>query len=230
MDDRTTLLFALSDYRVLDVVLEPDGGRRVLVESVADEGGCPACGVMSGLIKDRPTSQVKDLPHGLVPLRLEVRKRRFTCAQRLCPRRSFTETTVQLPARARITTRLKVGVTAAVTTTNRAVSEVASNHGIAWGTVHRILVRAAADVLGQAESTTMIGIDETRARSVRWTQQQDETVSGSTLSWRRSNPWMTSIVDLDRTHRGGIIGLAAGRSGAWWRAGYACRPTSSARR
>ena len=214
MDDRTALLFAQSDYRVLDVVLEPDGGRRVLVESVADEGGCPACGVMSGLIKDRPTSQVKDLPHGPVPMRRQVRKRRFTCAQRLCPRRSFTETTVQLPARARIATRLKVWVTAAVTTTNRAVSEVASNHGIAWGTVHRILVRAAADVLGQAESTTMIGIDETRARNVRWTQQQDETVSGSTLTWRRSNPWMTSIVDLDRTHRGGIIGLAAGRSGA----------------
>ena len=36
------------------------GGRRVLVESVADEGGCPACGVLSGLIKDRPTSRVED--------------------------------------------------------------------------------------------------------------------------------------------------------------------------
>ena len=35
--------------------------------------------------------------------------------------------------------------------------------------------------------------------------------------WRRSNPWMTSIVDLststDRAHPGGIIGLAPGRSG-----------------
>lgn len=38
----------------------PMGGRRVLVESVADEGGCPACGVLSGLIKDRPTSRVED--------------------------------------------------------------------------------------------------------------------------------------------------------------------------
>ncbi len=44
MDDRTTLLFVLSDFRVLDVTLAPDGGRRALVESVADEGGCPACG------------------------------------------------------------------------------------------------------------------------------------------------------------------------------------------
>ena len=149
MDDRTTLLFALSDYRVLDVVLESDGGRRVLVESVAVVGGCPACGVMSGLIKDRPTSRVKDLPHGLVPLRLEVRKRRFTCEQGLCPRRSFTQTTVQLPARARVTRRLAIRVAAPVVTTNRAVSEVARDHQVAWGTVHRVLVRAAVTCWGK---------------------------------------------------------------------------------
>jgi len=59
MSDRTTLLFALPGFRVLDVTLEPDGGRRVLVESVVDRGGCPGCGVLSGLIKDRPTSRVK---------------------------------------------------------------------------------------------------------------------------------------------------------------------------
>ena len=214
MDDRTTLLFALSEYRVLDVTLEPDGGRRVLVETIAVEAGCPVCGVMTGRVKDRPMSRVRDLPHGPVPLTVLVRKRRYLCSQRLCPRRSFTETSVQLPARARVTTRLKVRVAAAVVTTNRAVSEVATDHGIAWGTVHRILVRAAADLLGQAEPTSMIGIDETRARSVRWTQQPDDTTAGPALTWRRSNPWMTSIVDLDRTHPGGIIGLAAGRSGA----------------
>jgi transposase len=171
MSDRTTLLFALPDFRVLDVIRDPDGGRRVVVESVADEGGCPACGVISRLIKDRPTSRVKDLPHGPVPLVVWVRKRRFACAEVLCERRSFTETSAQLPARARVTTRLKVKVCAAVTTTNRAVSEVAKDYGIAWWTVHRILVKAAADVLGQASPTSMIGIDETRARSVRWIQE-----------------------------------------------------------
>jgi len=134
-------------------------------------GRRPACGVLSGLIKDRPTSRVKDLPHGPVPLVVFVRKRRFACAELLCERRSFTEPTAQLPARARVTTRLKVKVCAAVTTTNRAVSEVAKDHGIAWWTVYRILVKAAADVLGQAAPTSMIGIDETRARRVRWVQE-----------------------------------------------------------
>ena len=199
------------------------GGRRVVVESVADEGGCPACGVISRLIKDRPTSRVKDLPHGPVPLVVWVRKRRFACVQVLCERRSFTETSAQLPARARVTTRLKVKVCAAVTTTNRAVSEVAKDYGIAWWTVHRILVKAAADVLGQAAPTSMIGIDETRARSVRWIQEGVD----KTVTWRRSDPWMTSIVDLDRSHPGGIIGLAAGRSGACVQGYIGCRAASS---
>ena len=206
MSDRTSLLFALPAFRVLKVSLEPDGGRRVLVESVAVEGGCPGCGVLSGLIKDRPTSRVKDLPHGVVPLRVWVRKRRFLCAEGACPRRSFTETSGQLPARARLTTRLRSKISAAVSTTNRAMSEVGKDYGVAWWTVHRVLVAAAADVLGPAKPTCSIGIDETRARSVRWLLGE--------VGWRRSDPWMTSIVDLDPATRGGIIGLAPGRSGA----------------
>ena len=206
MSDRTTLLFALPGFRVLDVSAEADGARRVLVESVAEQGGCPACGVLSGLIRDRPTSRIKDLPHGPVPLRVWVRKRRFACAQTLCARRSFTETSAQLPARARLTARLRTKISEAVSTTNRAMSEVGKDHGVAWWTVHRVLVAAAADALGPAAPTTMIGIDETRARSVRWLLAE--------VGWRRSDPWMTSIVDLDPASRGGIIGLAPGRSGA----------------
>jgi transposase len=206
MFDRTSLLFALPAFRVLDVSIEPDGGRRVLVESLATEGGCPACGVLSGLIQDRPMSRIKDLPHGQVPLRVWVRKRRFRCVETACPRRSFTETSSQLPARSRLTTRLRSKISAAVSTTNRAMSEVGNDYGVAWWTVHRVLVAAAADVLGQAEPTTTIGIDETRARSVRWLLGE--------VGWRRSDPWMTSIVDLNPASRGGIIGLAPGRSGA----------------
>ncbi len=223
MDDRTTVMFALPGFRVLDVTEDDAGGRLVLVETVATEGGCPSCGVLSSRIKDRPTSRAKDLPHGVVPLRLWVRKRRYLCAEELCSRRSFTETSAQLPARSRLTTRLRVKVSAAVTTTNRAMSEVAKDYGVAWWTVHRILVAAAAAVLGPAAPTTMIGIDETRARSVRWLREE--------ANWRRSDPWMTSIVDLDPSHPGGIIGLAPGRSGACvWRAGSPCRAASSALR
>ena len=200
------MLFALPAFRVLQVSLEPDGGRRVLVESLATEDGCPGCGVLSALVKDRPTSRVKDLPHGVVPLRVWVRKRRFRCAEAACVRRSFTETSGQLPARSRLTTRLPKKIGAAVSTTNRAMSEVGNDYGVAWWTVHRVLLAAAADVLGPAEPTAAIGVDETRARSVWWLLGE--------VGWRRSDPWITSIVDLDPASRGGVIGLAPGRSGA----------------
>ena len=206
MSDRTSLLFALPGFRVLDVTLEPDGGRRVLVESEAQEGGCPSCGVLSGLIKERATSRVRDLRHGVLPLRVWVRKRRFVCAEVLCERRSFTEVSEQIPARARVTTRLRQVVSAAVTVTNRAVSEVAGEHGVSWPTVHKALIASAGQLLGQAGPTTAIGVDETRARRVRWLLEE--------TGWRRTDPWMTSIVDLDPGHAGGIIGLAPGRSGA----------------
>jgi transposase len=205
MSDRTTLLFALPGFRVLDVTAEPDGGRRVTVETVAAEGGCPKCGVLSALIKDRPTSRAKDLPHGPTAVRVWVRKRRFVCAERLCPRRSFTEVSDQLPARARLTKRLRVKISESVTRTNRAMTDVGADYDVVWATVHRILVAAAVELVGQAAPTTMIGIDETRARSVRWFRED--------AGWRRSDPWMTSIVDLDPTHRAGIIGLAPGRTG-----------------
>jgi transposase len=123
------------------------------MESIATEGGCPACGVLSGRIKDRPTSRIKDLPHGVVPLRVWVRKRRFSCAEAACARRSFTGTSGQLPARSRLTTRLRTKISAAVSTTNRAMSEVGNDYGVAWWTVHRVFVAADADVLGQAEPT-----------------------------------------------------------------------------
>ena len=178
----------------------------MLVESVAHEGGCPSCGVLSALLKDRPTCRVKDLPQGPVPLRVWVRKRWFLSAETACARRSFTQTSAQLPARARLTSRLRGKISAAVSTTNRAMSEVGKDDGVAWWTVHRVLVAAAADALGPAVATSRIGIDETRAGSVRWLLGE--------VGWCRSDPWMTSIVDLDPATRGGIIGLAPGRSGA----------------
>ena len=110
-----------------------------------------------------PGVPVKDLPHGSLGLRLWVCKRRFVCTEKLCARGSFTEVSDQIPAWSRLTERLRKKVSAAVTTTNRAMSEVAGEYGVAWWTVHRILVASAVKVLGQAAPTTMIGIDETRA-------------------------------------------------------------------
>src|SRR5665647_1409938 len=80
MIDRTTLLFALPGFRVLNVTLEPDRWRLVLVESVAKDGGCPSCGVMSSRIKDRPICRSL-VPPGRPPVRWRsAARRRTTCA------------------------------------------------------------------------------------------------------------------------------------------------------
>ena len=43
MIDRVTLPLAMPGFQVLNVTMEPDGGRLVLMESVATDGGCPPC-------------------------------------------------------------------------------------------------------------------------------------------------------------------------------------------
>src|SRR5664280_2761805 len=51
-----------------------------------------------------------------------------------------------------------------------------------------------------------LGVDETRVCRVRWLLEES--------GWKRSDPWMTSFVDLDPTRPAGLLGLAPGRSGA----------------
>lgn len=52
----------------------------------------------------------------------------------------------------------------------------------------------------------MLGIDETRSRSVRWILADH--------GWKRSDPWLTFFVDADPTRCGPLLGLAPGRTGA----------------
>ena len=178
----------------------------MLVESIDAKDACSAGGVISGRVEDRPVSRIKDLPHGSLPLRVVVRKRRLVCTELLCERRSFPQSCAELRPRSRLTGRLRVKVSAAVTTTNRAMSDVAVDYGAGWSTVHRILVTTAAQRLGQARPTALLGIDETRSHSVRWLCKD--------TTWQRSNPWMTSFVYLDLSRPGGILGLTPGHPGS----------------
>jgi transposase len=94
----------------------------------------------------------------------------------------------------------------AIAASNRAVSEVAAEHDVSWHTAHRALITAANHWLPAPAPTRVLGIDETRARCVRWLLDA--------ARWRRSDPWMTSFVDADPTRPGVLLGLAPGRSGA----------------
>ena len=206
MDDPTSLLFGLDSFAVVDVSRVADGAVQVVIETRETRAACPDCGVLTSRVQGRPLVRIKDLPASGQPVALWWRKRRLRCAEELCPRRSFTQTTPEIPPRSRLTTRLRDKLAHAIVASNRAVAEVAAEYGVAWHTAHTALVAAAARWLPEPSPTRVLGIDETRARSVRWLLEP--------AGWRRSDPWLTSFVDADTTRPGVLLGLAPGRSGA----------------
>ena len=207
LSDPAATLFGLeAEFRILSVRRTAAAAVEVIVEQSAREGPCPTCGVLSSAVKDRPLRRIKDLPASGQTVELWWRKRRLVCAEGLCPRRSFTQTADAVRPRGRVTERLRDKVASAIATSNRSVADVAGEYGVSWPTAHRALVAAAARWLPEPEPTRVLGIDETRFRSVRW------LLDG--LTWRRSDPWLTSFVDCTPDRPGLLLGLAPGRTGA----------------
>jgi transposase len=198
------VIFNLPGYRVVDAVDLRLGGRRVKVEPVEVEDGCPACGVVSSRVHGWVEQRVRDIPHaGQVVV--VVRKPRLVCTEPACGRRTFTTATEQLPVRARCTSRLKTALLDAVIGSGRAVSEVAADLGVAWWTV-QATVNAAAVLLPEVDNLHVrrLGIDEHRYRRVRWFRDDQG-------GWRRVEPWMSTIVNTDC---GQVLGIVDGRDSA----------------
>ena len=201
------VLFGLEhQFRVLHAQRTAPDAIKVLVELTAREGPCPACGVLTTAVKERPLSRLKDLPASGQRVELWWRKRRLACRETLCPRRSFTQTCTAVRPRGRVTERLRDQVATAIASSNRAVSDVAAEYGVSWPTAHRALIAAAARWLPTPTPTRVLGIDETRFRTVRW------ILDG--ISWKRSDPWLTSFVDCSVDGPGSLLGLAPGRTGS----------------
>ncbi|MBA2638389.1 MAG: transposase [Nocardioidaceae bacterium] len=215
MSDATSLLYDLPGFVVVSCAGTTSTDRRVVVMQAVDEHACPRCGVLvDGKPYDVRESRIKDLPVGHRAPRVVWRKRRYRCPEPRCSQRVFTERSVQVPPRHRLTLRLRDRLEHAASRSARALSEVAGEYGVSWWSVQRALVVKAAALSGAACSQTapgpvrMLGLDETRARSVRWVFDDHEQ------RWRLSNPWMTSFVDLDLGRPGWLLGLMPGRSGA----------------
>jgi len=187
-DDVTRVLVGLGEYRVVDAVEDGDGVLVVTVEVPRGEAPCPDCGVFSSRVKQRRTQQVRD---GLCFERRTVlvwHKRRFRCDTPDC-RESFTESTAQVPSRARVTTRLRQAVGCAGRT--RSTSEVAARFGVGWWTAWRAIAAAAAVQIEALPPgpPARLGLDET--------------------TFRRPQRFATGIVNLDT---GRLWDLVPGRS------------------
>src|SRR5690606_36239904 len=97
-------------------------------------GRLPGCGVLSSRVKDRPVIVVKDLKACGQVVDLCWRKRRLTCQESGCSRATFTRQSEQIPARSRVTARLRAALAKAIARSNRAVSDVAAEHEVSWHT------------------------------------------------------------------------------------------------
>lgn len=185
------------------------------------EAGCPSCGVVTSRVHQRTLQRVRDVPFdGLVVVWWV--KKRWRCAEPACGRATFTEHTVQVPPYARLTTRLKERIVAALAGEVRCVNAVAAELGVSWPTAMRQLTDAMAAQAARAAARPALvhslGIDEHRFRTVRWYKDEDDR-------WRRVEPWMTTFTNLDT---GQVIGVVDGRDSAavmtwltdqprWWR-------------
>jgi transposase len=73
--------------------LKTDGQDRLVMvlRSAGEEGRCPECGRPSRRVHSRYCRQLSDLPWEGIPVRVELRVRRFFCTNDKCGQRIFTE-------------------------------------------------------------------------------------------------------------------------------------------
>lgn len=213
-DTCASRLLGIEGLTVTEVEDTAEGVRLVYAVTSDDVvRRCPSCATVSAHPKCFTTATPRDLDVGGVPVRLVWHKRRWYCRTPACPAGSFTESLPQVPARARVTCRLRQAAGAAVCDGGRTVEQSGRDHGLSWPTVQQAFEQAAAQVLPEAPpATEVLGMDETRRGRARF------AVDPHTGAFTQvADRWHTGFVDL--TGRHGLLGQVEGRAaadvGAW---------------
>ncbi len=202
--DPATVIFHLPHYRVLAAVERGDGSRLVEVASL-EPAGCPGCGVIASRVHSRTRQRIRDVPTGGDHAEVVWCKRRWFCDESLCGKRTFSESTIEVPRYARSTTRLKRAVLDAVCGSKRAACDVAAGFAVSWWFVQKVLDVAVIRLADPDEHLVRhLGVDEHRYRRVRFFRESDG-------SWRRFEPWMSTFVDAGD---GAVLGVVDGRDSA----------------
>jgi transposase len=208
----TTLLLGLANVVVDRVELDPDGTRVIHLSTANTPQVCPSCATPATAAKGWVVTRPRDLPFP-VATRLVWRKRRWRCQHTGCARSSFTESVPQLPARKRVTNRLRAAAGRAVALAGRTVAQSATDAGLSWPVVHAAFCEhATASLPEEPHPVAALGIDETRRGKPRFDLNTD-----TGLIEQITDRWHTGFVDL--TGKQGLLGLVEGRSagdaGSW---------------
>ncbi|WP_370353281.1 ISL3 family transposase [Catenulispora sp. EB89] len=189
--------------------MQADGCPLVLL-TTADECArcCPECGMQAKRVKEWTTTRPRDLPVGGRRCDLRWRKRRWRRDQVDCARQSFTESLPAIPARARLTVRLRESAGAAVGDRGRTVVQSARDHSMAWPIVMAaVRVHAARVIPASTPAVSILGIDEIRRGKAKW-RFDEQTQSFVTMADR----WHVGMVDL--SGGAGLLGQVEGRNAA----------------
>jgi transposase len=208
MENGTSILFGLPGVAVVRVERAAEDGevvRLVHLRTVASSAaGCPACGVISTSVRQYRITRPRDLPYGEELLGIRWHKRQYRCREEACPRKAFTESVPEIPARARLTGRL-CRKTAGEVASGRSVSAVAAEYQVSWPVIHRHYAAYADQLLTEPDPPVVLGIDETRRGAPKWTRDAE------TGRWERTERFETNFTDASGTGR--LLGQVAGRTG-----------------
>jgi len=201
---RADALFNLPGMHVLDVKGRDDARLVVTVESDADVGGCPSCGVVA-VGHGRRVHEVADAPCFGVPTLVRWRRRIFRCADPACEVGTFSERHALAAPRAKLTRRAISWATDALSHDDTTVSALARHLGVDWHTcwdaVEAEASRRVADP-GRLSGVRTLGVDEHIWRPSR-IGDKDRAVTG--------------MVDLTRDQHGTLharlLDVVPGRSG-----------------
>lgn len=185
-----------------------EAGVLVVHGVTADEAarGCRGCGVVATRVKEQVTTHPRDLEVAGERYRLVWHKRRWVCRESACALGTFTEQIRQIPARARVTGRLREKAGRDVADGGRTIAQSGRDHGLSWPVVQAAFTAYAVVVLPErAPVTSVLGIDETRRGKAVWHRDQ---VSGS---WRLvADCWHVGFVDA--AGHAGLFGQVEGRN------------------
>jgi transposase len=177
-------MLGLPGFVVL-AVSEVDGELEQAIETTADLVGCPECGAVAELYDRRPC-WVRDLPAGGRPVTLTWVKRVWRCPQRLCPQRTWTETSEAIAPRASLTRRARAEICRRVGEDGHSVAAVAREFGVGWRTAMGAVREHGTprvDDPDRLAGVSALGVDETAFQAA---------------AALRATSFVTGIVDLTR--------------------------------
>jgi transposase len=209
MVNDTTRLLGLDGLVAERVELDAAGVPVVDLSTGCEQARCcPRCGQRAVRVKQWTTTRPRDLPVAGRAVRLRWRKRRWYCPTPSCPRTSFTEQVAQVPARSRLTTRLRQAAGAAVADGGRTIVQSARDHGVSWPVVAAAFTTHASAVLpAEPEPVAVLGIDEVRRGKPHWIW--DERAGSWTVTADR---WHVGFCDLSGGQ--GLLAQVEGRTTA----------------